>query len=60
MTSLRLESVDVLGGSLSLPVAVAGSGDPLLFLHNAGGASVGAVPRLPRRTLYGVCTVLSG
>lgn len=35
--TVQLESVDVLGGSLSLQVAVAGSGDPLLFLHNAGG-----------------------
>ena len=37
MASPQLQSVDVLGGDVTMQVAVAGSGDPLLFLHSAGG-----------------------
>lgn len=34
---VRRESVAVLGGRLSMGVQIAGSGDPLVYLHQAGG-----------------------
>ncbi len=37
MTEIRNETVPVLGGLLNIRVDVAGAGDPLVFLHSAGG-----------------------
>lgn len=37
MTDKRTEVVDVLGGSIGMRVVVAGAGDPLVYLHSAGG-----------------------
>ena len=37
MAEIRTETVTVLGGLLNLRVDVAGTGDPLVFLHSAGG-----------------------
>ena len=37
MTEIRTETVAVLGGLLSIRVDVAGTGEPLFFLHSAGG-----------------------
>lgn len=37
MTTPPTRSVDVMGGALSMQVAVAGKGEPLLYLHSAGG-----------------------
>lgn len=37
MHDLRTQSVPVLGGALEITVNVAGSGEPLVFLHSAGG-----------------------
>ena len=37
MAEVRNETVSVLGGMLNIRVDVAGSGEPLVFLHSAGG-----------------------
>ena len=37
MAEIRNEIISVLGGLLDIRVDVAGSGDPLVFLHSAGG-----------------------
>ncbi|MCY4360760.1 MAG: alpha/beta fold hydrolase [Gammaproteobacteria bacterium] len=37
MAEIRTETVAVLGGLLNVRVDVAGTGDPLVFLHSAGG-----------------------
>lgn len=37
MTSPTIETVDVLGGRLSMQVSVLGEGEPLVYLHSAGG-----------------------
>ena len=37
MADIRNETVSVLGGLLDIRVDVAGSGEPLVFLHSAGG-----------------------
>ncbi len=37
MADIRNETVSVLGGLLNIRVDVAGSGEPLVFLHSAGG-----------------------
>ena len=37
MAAIRNQSVSVLGGLLDIRVDVAGTGDPLVFLHSAGG-----------------------
>ena len=37
MAEIRNQTVSVLGGLLDIRVDVAGTGDPLVFLHSAGG-----------------------
>ncbi len=37
MASPTTETVDVLGGRLSMQVSVLGEGEPLVYLHSAGG-----------------------
>ena len=37
MAEIRTETVAVLGGLLNIRVDVAGTGEPLVFLHSAGG-----------------------